>query len=406
MTLVRVDSIAAGGDGVGRLDGLAVFIPRTSPGELVEATVRQRGRMARGRLLRVVEPSADRVAPSCDHYERDRCGGCQLQHLSMPAQLSAKQQIVKDAFARIAKRTVELPPIVSSPADWEYRSRLTLALRWQNGAWVMGLHSYDDVDHVFDLRECPITDARIVAAWMEIRKASRYLPRAPELRGTVRLVGSELALVIEGGEQWPSVREFGNAVPSLSVVRWRPSSGGTRIVVDRRESHAPDESFDQVNQPVATAARDELLERALAISPGNAIDAYAGLGATSRALADRGVPVTAIEADAAAARFAASHLPPESRVLTGRVEDFLAQSLPADVVILNPPRAGVDARVTDALNVHPRPRLLLYMSCDPATLARDVSRLPAWRVSSLRAYDMFPQTAHVEVVCQLTPEGA
>ena len=80
----------------------------------------------------------------------------------MPAQLSAKQQIVRDAFARIAKRTVELPPIVSSPTAWEYRSRLTLAMRWRHGAWVMGLHSHDDVDHVFDLRECPITDPRVV----------------------------------------------------------------------------------------------------------------------------------------------------------------------------------------------------------------------------------------------------
>src|SRR5688572_32971823 len=106
MTLVRVESIAVGGDGDGRVDGLAVFIPRTGPGELVEATIRQRGRMARGRLLRVVEPSADRVAPACAHYDGDRCGGCQLQHLSMAAQLRAKQQIVRDAFLRIAKRTV------------------------------------------------------------------------------------------------------------------------------------------------------------------------------------------------------------------------------------------------------------------------------------------------------------
>ena len=123
MPTVRVDSIAAGGDGVGRLDGLAVFIPRTAPGELVEASVRQRGRMARGRLLRVVEPSPDRVAPRCRHYDGDHCGGCQLQHLTIEAQLRAKQQIVRDAFARIAKRQVDLPPIVPSPAEWEYRSR-------------------------------------------------------------------------------------------------------------------------------------------------------------------------------------------------------------------------------------------------------------------------------------------
>ncbi|HWP70177.1 MAG TPA: hypothetical protein VNM36_03710 [Gemmatimonadaceae bacterium] len=406
MPTVRVDSIAAGGDGVGRLDGLAVFIPRTAPGELVEASVRQRGRMARGRLLRVLEPSPDRVAPLCRHYDADHCGGCQLQHLTIEAQLRAKQQIVRDAFARIAKRQVDLPPIVPSPTGWEYRSRLTLALRWQKGAWIMGLHSYDDVDRVFDLHECPITDRRVVAAWAEVRSASRLLPRAPELRGTIRILGEELALVLEGGDAWASSREFAAAVPGVHVIRWRPAQGAPRVIVDRRVGGAPEEAFDQVNQPVATEARREVVERSLAVSPRTAIDAYAGLGATALALADRGVSVTAIESDSAAARFAANHLPQESRSVTGRVEDVLPQFLPVDVVILNPPRGGVDARVTEALQELPLPRRVLYMSCDSATLARDVSRLPAWRVTSLRAYDMFPQTAHVEVVCELTPEGA
>ena len=406
MAQVRIDSIAAGGDGVGRLDGLAVFVPRTGPGELVETAVRQRGRMARGRLLRIVEPSADRVAPRCVHYDRDHCGGCQLQHLSIDAQRRAKQRIVQDAFSRIAKRSVALVPIVPSASDWEYRSRLTLAMRWERGQWIMGLHAYDDVDRVFDLRECPITIARVVSAWSEVRHAARWLPRVPELRATVRLVGDELALVVEGGEAWPSARDFAQAVPSLTVVRWRPSHGAPRVILDRRAARMPDESFDQVNQPVAAAARDELVERAMAVSPRTAIDAYAGLGATARVLAGRGVAVTAIEADDAAAKYAASRLPPESRVLAGRVEDLLARCLPADVVILNPPRAGVDARVAEALDARPMPRLVLYMSCDPATLARDVSRMPAYRVTSLRAYDMFPQTAHVEVVCALTPEDA
>src|SRR5687767_8272187 len=131
MPVVRIESIAAGGDGVGRLDGLAVFTPRTAPGELVEVAIQKRGRMARGRLLRVLEPSPDRVKPRCRHYDNDRCGGCQLQHLTIGAQLAAKQRIVRDAFARIAKRSVDLPEIVPSPSEWEYRSRLTLTMRWQ-----------------------------------------------------------------------------------------------------------------------------------------------------------------------------------------------------------------------------------------------------------------------------------
>lgn len=403
MPVLRVESIAAGGDGVGRLEGLAVFTPRTAPGELVDVAVKQRGRMARGRLLRILEPSPARIAPRCRHYDGDRCGGCQLQHLTIEAQLEAKQQIVQDAFSRIARRPVARPEIVPSPRAWEYRSRLTLAMRWSGGRWIMGLHSFDDVDHVFDLHECPITDPAVVAAWASIRKSSRFLPRTSELRGTVRRTGDDLALILEGGDTWPGAREFARETPMLTVVRWRPARGAARVIVDRRASGAPESSFDQVNQPVAAAARQELVARALSAEPATAVDAYAGLGATAKLLADHGISVTAIESDAAAASFAASHLPAESRVIAGLVEEEITAVLPADVVIVNPPRAGLDVRVTAALEAR-RTQRLLYMSCDAATLARDVSRLPAYRVESLRAYDMFPQTAHVEVVCALVPE--
>jgi 23S rRNA (uracil1939-C5)-methyltransferase len=405
MPVLRVDSIAAGGDGVGRLDGLAVFVPRTAPGDVVDAAIRQQGRLARGRLLRVLETSADRVVPACRHYDGDRCGGCQVQHLSAAAQLEAKRRIVSDAFTRIARREVEVPPVTPSPSNWEYRSRLTLAMRWQGGAWIMGLHSYDDVDRVFDLHECPITDPRIVAAWRTVRSASRFLPRVRELRGTVRRLGDELAFVLEGGLHWPTAREFSDAVNDIHLIRWRPEAGSSRIMVDRRMGKTPEESFDQVNQPVGAAARSEIIERALAVNPVTAVDAYAGLGATTRALAERGVRVTAIELDPSASSFTASDLPQGSRAITGRVEDHLASILPADVVILNPPRAGVDVRVTDAISSRP-PQRVLYMSCNPATLARDVSRLVRFRVNSVRAYDMFPQTAHVEVVCEMVPEDS
>ena len=404
MATLRVESIAAGGDGVGRLDGLAVFVPRTAPGELVEVDVRKRGRMGRGRLLRVIEPSPDRVRPRCVHYDGDRCGGCQLQHLAAEAQHAAKRRIVADAFGRIAKRIVDVPPLEAGPSGWEYRSRLTLAMRRTGVEWVMGLHAHDAVDEIFDLRECPITNARVVAGWAEVRGASKHLPQVAELRGTVRLAGSDLAFVLEGANAWPGARDFAAGVPSMQVVRWRPAVGPARIIVDRRAAGTPEEAFDQVNQPVAASARAELVARAMQSHPRTAIDAYAGLGSTARALAEQGVAVTAIELDDAAARFASGHLPAGSRVLHGRVEDLLATCLPADVVLLNPPRAGIHPRVADALVVPPRPRRVLYMSCDAATLARDVARLPAYRVTSVRAYDMFPQTAHVEIVCELTPE--
>jgi 23S rRNA (uracil1939-C5)-methyltransferase len=145
----------------------------------------------------------------------------------------------------------------------------------------------------------------------------------------------------------------------------------------------------------------------MAHAPATVVDGYAGTGDLAVAFAARGVEVHAIELDGDASAVCASRLAAPSRAIAGRVEDVLPALLPADVVLLNPPRAGVDEAVTRALGAcHPRPRAIIYVSCDPATLARDVARLPGWQVSSLASFDMFPQTAHVESVCELVPEVA
>jgi 23S rRNA (uracil1939-C5)-methyltransferase len=403
---VAIESIAAGGDGIGRADGLAVFVPRTAPGDLAEVRYRLQGRLGRGELVRLLKSSAGRVHPPCAHYDGDDCGGCQLQHLEYAVQLEAKRQIVRDAFSRIARRKIDVPPVVPSPRPWHYRSRLTLAMRRDGTNWVMGLHSRVDSDRVFNLQACPITDDRVLLGWSEVAAAAELLPRERELRGTVRLAGDRLAFVLEGGMSWRGASGFSARCPALQVVRWRSASGEMHVIADTGPPDAPIESFGQVNQDVADLARSEVMERALAAHPASVVDAYAGTGVTATGIAGHGPRVTAIELDPEATAEASRHLGPPSRVVTGRVEEFLAATLPADVVIVNPPRAGLDARVTSLLEAGPRPRCLLYMSCDPATLARDVMRLPAYRVTSVRAYDMFPQTAHVEVVTELVPEEA
>jgi 23S rRNA (uracil1939-C5)-methyltransferase len=147
-----------------------------------------------------------------------------------------------------------------------------------------------------------------------------------------------------------------------------------------------------------------VLERARDLSPRTAVDAYAGAGQTAALLSEAGVAVTAIELDPEASEWSSSSLRSPSRAVQGRVEDILPSTLPADLVILNPPRAGVDARVTETLEANARHiRGLIYVSCNPATLARDVSRLPSYGIESVRAFDMFPQTAHVETVCVFRP---
>ncbi len=405
LTELTIDSIAAGGDGVARDNGMVVFVPRSAPGDRVTARVKIDGRFARGRIEQVLTPGPQRVGPRCSHYEGDQCGGCQLQHLAYEGQLRAKHGMVNDALQRIARSPARLDEVAASPAPWGYRTKLTLTVRRQGTSCLLGLRHHDNPDRVFDLRECPITNARVVAAWHEVGAARELFPDERTLSGAIRLDGDELIFVLNGGTSWSSARSFAASCPSLAVVRWHPQGGGVRTIVDRRASGLPAASFQQVNPAVAAMLHQAVVERAMSHAPMTAIDGYAGAGATAVALHALGVRVTAIELDREASDYCAYRLSDPSRALTARVEDALPAVLPADLVILNPPRSGVDEAVTRALgDAAGTTRAVLYVSCNPATLARDIQRLSAYRVTWLRAFDMFPQTAHVETVCELVPE--
>jgi 23S rRNA (uracil1939-C5)-methyltransferase len=403
---LRVDTIAAGGDGVGRSEGLVVFVPRTAPGDLARVRIESVKRFARGVVESVVEASPDRVVPPCAHYTLDRCGGCQLQHVSYGAQLEAKRVIVRDSVQRIAKRSVELPPTRPSVKEWRYRNKLTLAMRRTAGDWTMGLHPYDDPASVFQLRDCSITDERVVAGWREIMAAAELLPDAPELRGTVRLAGSEVVVLVRGARDWPHAESFFAALPSASTLWWAPEERRATLLFERRAAPAGT-SFGQVNAEVGAMLHRHIVDRVAARSPHSVIDAYAGTGETAAALAALGMRVTAIEIDRDAANLCAARLPAGSRSLVGRVERVIASALPADVVILNPPRIGLHEHVARALErQHRRVRAIVYVSCDPATLARDIARLSSYRIDAVETFDMFPQTAHVETVCELVAAAA
>ncbi|HET7586143.1 MAG TPA: hypothetical protein VFK13_14620 [Gemmatimonadaceae bacterium] len=430
---MRIESIAAGGDGVARHEGLVVFVPRSAPGDLARVRYELHGRLARGEIVELLEPGPGRIDPPCPHYRDDRCGGCQLQHLDEEHQRAAKRRIVSDALERIGRRRVDLPPVRASARAWRYRRKLTLALRRDAGSrWIAGLHPYDDPARVFDVHDCPITDEAVLRVWDDVRRHAELLPRALSLRGSVRVaevmdagdVGAvasaanaidashgatptnapAASLVLEGGERWPESERFFAALPKLSALWWAPE-GKRRRLLHARGDAPPGASFAQVNPEVAAAVRRHVIEILAAHAPATVVDAYAGLGDLASELAAGGATVTSIEADADAARWSASRLTPPSRSIAGRVENHLAHVLPADAVVLNPPRAGVDAAVTRALQHAPRaPRVVVYVSCNPATLARDLARMPRYRIASVSAFDMFPQTAHVETVCALVPE--
>jgi 23S rRNA (uracil1939-C5)-methyltransferase len=458
---VTIDAIAAGGDGIGRVNELAVFVPRTAPGDVAQIAYRQHGRLGRGRVLQLLTASPARVDAACPHYEADQCGGCQLQHLSSDAQRHARQVIVQDALQRIGKRSIPLPSLTSGVA-WGYRSRLTVALRKRGRGWVGGLHAHHDATRVFALTHCPIAHPALVQTWLALSAVMRAhpLPEADTLRLAFRLErderGEGVAIVVQGGRAWPQARAFGEAAGALvpaaaesaaesaaealasafgvTTVWWLDDGGRATPCWSRSATLTPapdadepreegsaadyvpaaDEAlaFAQVNASLAESLRESVYTRVMAFAPQRVVDGYAGVGALTERLALGGVASVAIEADAAGANAATARLAAHDADVRRRARivcDTVERALPSlgeaampDVVVLNPPRRGVDARVTAWLDAAPaRVRGVVYVSCNPATLARDLARLRSWEVLSVECFDMFPQTAHVESVCVL-----
>jgi 23S rRNA (uracil1939-C5)-methyltransferase len=405
VTELRILRLAAGGDGVGRLlDGKTVFVPRTAPDDLVELSeVREHKRFARAQIQQVVEPSPLRVDPRCPHYVVDECGGCQLQHLEYAAQLSARRSFVGDALRRLGKRDVPDPPIVPAAKDYDYRTKLTLHV--SAGGRRIGLHRYDRPDQVFDLVWCHITVPELMTLWQAIRKLRTLLPPALE-QVVLRLDRSgrrHLLLRVGKSEVWSGAQRLLRAMQGDGVaatIWWQPEGGAARAVAGAGEAY-PATVFEQVHPEMGDRVREFAVQQLGDVSGRKVWDLYAGIGETTDRLVRQGGVVESVELDRRAVAEAETR-GPVARRHTGRVEDVLRELRPPDLVIVNPPRTGMDARVSAELE-RLLPRRLVYISCDPATLARDLQRLPHFDLKLLQAFDLFPQTTHVETVAVLEP---
>ena len=416
---VTIESIAAGGEGVGRMpDGRAVFVHGVAPGEEVEVEiVRSRPRWARARLQRVVRSSPERRPPPCPF--QGRCGGCTLEHLEYPAQLAAKGRIVSDALTRIGGLDVAAPEVTPSPRTERYRNRVSFTLRRLAGSRVLaGFHQLGAPDRIVDVDgRCLLPEEPVARAWDALRAAwgdgARRLPRGEELRLTLRATaGGEVSLLIEGGGPGGGLPdELLAAVPAVRAIWHVPSKGAPRLLAGDAslQEHWGEEeiplaarAFLQVNREAAALLEGHLLDLAGEVRGQRVVDAYCGVGLHARRLARAGARVVGVELDADAVAAARAAQVPGAEFLEGTVEALLPDLLPADLVVLNPPRGGVAAEALDALLATP-PARVLYISCDPATLARDLRRLAdRYAVTSLRSFDLFPQTAHVETVVELT----
>ncbi len=422
---VTITGIAAGGDGVGRLaDGRAVFVPRTAPGERVRlrsaearggegrgegGSLKVHKRFARGEIAEILEPGATRVTPPCPHYTQDRCGGCQLQHLAYDAQLAAKRAIVGDALRRIGKLDVPDPEIVEAVEEWRYGAKLSLAVRRAGArttaALTVGLHPYDRPGHVFALNDCHVADFRLMALWRDLRAHGDLLP--PRLTGlTLRLdrEGRRHVIAQSPGEPWQTAEQLRAMLPDGAQVIcwWQPANGAARVVAGPSPGFGAI-AFEPVNAEMSTLARRWAVEQLGELRRLMTWDLYGGIGDRAALLAEQGAEVVSVDADEQAIAWASRRGLPESvRFIAGRAEDVLAALPPPHgVVVSPPPQAGLHWDVILRFTGEPVARLV-YISRDPATLARDLLRLSVnYRVAAVKAFDLFPQTALVETVVAL-----
>jgi 23S rRNA (uracil1939-C5)-methyltransferase len=403
--VLSLTDMAHGGDAVGRHEGQVVFVPLGIPGETVRVEIRERRRnVLRGHLLEVLDPSPERIDAPCPYF--GRCGGCQWQHMRYEAQLHWKREIVRAQLRRIGRQEEPVVLAMLGMADpWDYRNHVQLRPALDGSLGYYALRSHE----IVPVECCPIAHPLLV-------ELLRALDGAPAGVQTVSLragiATGEQMIVLESAEI--PILEVENA--PCSLVHLTPDGRTTTLagqpylheLLLGRTMRISAPSFFQVN----TAQAERLVElvcRGIDVRPDEVVfDLYCGVGTFALALAAQGAHVSGIEGapwsiiDAVAN---AEHhgLAERCTFYQGDVAEVLPQLGPrCDAAVLDPPRAGCDPRMLEAL-ARCNPAHIVYVSCDPATLARDILRLQGlgYALVDVQLVDMFPQTYHIEAVARL-----
>ena len=429
---LEITRLAHGGQGIGYLDGLAVFVPRTLPGDVVDVRLTERRkRHAFAELLALRKASPLRVPAPCPLY--DHCGGCHLQHLGYDDQLANKAQQVRDCLTRIGKLPeVPVLPTLASPQPFGYRNKALYHFDPASNA--LGLIERGK-SAVLDVPQCRIGDARIDAVMARVRGLAGQEPALRRLLHQVQVqvgqrTGEVLVTVIVRGELPERVQHrlwesLGDLVTGLLMHRKATTTpavfngittrlAGSAVIHERigdLRFHIEPEAFFQVNSG-QTERLYGLVRTAARLQPDDIVlDLYSGGGSIALTLAPHCAVVHAVEinrqATLLATRQAATLGIANCEFRTGKVERilyrYLAQGIRARVAVLDPPRAGCRPQALEALAKMRVPRLV-YVSCSPPTLARDLRLLSdlGYRTESVQPLDMFPQTYHVECLATLS----
>ncbi|MBN1667122.1 MAG: class I SAM-dependent RNA methyltransferase [Anaerolineales bacterium] len=405
--ILTLTSFAYGGEAFGRLaDGRACFVPYALPGETVRiALVEEKRNFGRGHLLEIITAAPERIESRCRHHFRPgmaepACGGCHYQMMPYERQLQAKTEILRDQLQRIGRlENPNIRPAVGSPELWNYRNHIQFH---QDAEGKLG---YIDAtaSGILPIHECHLPEPVLNDLWPQLE-----LDPIPGLaRVSLRAgAGEDVMLILESDDPEPVELELD--LP-LSVVHQGPGgnlvlAGDDRLVIEvnGRDFYVSSAAFFQVN----TALAGEMVRHLLAnldISPGSTvIDAYCGVGLFSAFLAEKSGRLVGIESSESACEDFALNLDEFDNVelYEAPVEQVLPQlEIHPDLIVVDPPRAGLERAVLDAILRLAPPRLA-YISCDPATLGRDARRLDAggYRLEQVTPFDLFPQTYHIESI--------
>ncbi|KAF0207463.1 MAG: 23S rRNA (uracil-5-)-methyltransferase [Actinobacteria bacterium] len=427
-----IESLAYGGAGVASADdGRVVFVEGACPGDTVEAqAIEEHPRFLKARIETILEASPDRVQPPCPYF--GQCGGCQWQHISYETQLTAKRRAIEDALLRIGKiESAEVAAVAASPDQYGYRNKIELSVALTPKGPSLGFARHGSGE-IVSIDECMLLPKAARRAPRSLSGALRYLgsrtetapervsirvardggievdiwtapgpyPRSLAAKVITDAVGAKtVTRVIAKGEK--EARRISNVEVLSGPGSWRERLGAYRYIVS-----AP--SFFQVNTRAAEILQSITIAAASVDETSTVADLYAGVGTFTLPLAAIAGEVIAVESSAHALSDLRRNLDEarlDAEVIPGDAARELAGLEGIDTVVIDPPRAGLSQEAGRAL-IEARPARIVYVSCDPATLARDakILRESGYSITGVSPVDLFPQTYHVESVTTLIRE--
>ena len=435
---IEINSLGSSAEGVGRFKDFTVFVPYTLPGEKAEVLIEEvKKSYAKGRALQILRKSADRIAPKCAIY--DRCGGCQLQHLNYEAQLRIKRQQVIDAVTRIGKQPdVPVHATLGAEAPWNYRNKMQFPVGRSKGKTIIGCFAQGSHD-IIDTENCYIQkefNNDIVNAMREIvdklgipvYNEDRHTGILRHVIGRVGKNGECMVVLVTAVKDLQRskdiVRMLRERLPKLVSVQQNVQTYRNNVIMGRDTKllwgkptildslgsltfHISPRSFFQVNTDQAEVLYGKALEYANLTGRETVIDAYCGTGTITLFLAQKARRVYGIEivkpAILDAEKNARDNHVKNAEFIVGDATVVMPrlykQGIRADVVVVDPPRAGCTPTVLETF-ANMKPKRIVYVSCNPASLARDIAILDGlgYHAREVQPVDMFPNTSHVESI--------